>query len=111
MRVVTPSTFRTVKRCAEDFVAALLPPEDRDWLPFLRKEWRAIVGEALSAQTVPGKLWFTHTRSGKKGVLTVFVASQGAALVLHHETGFMRDAVNKYYKQDLMGTVRVQVAS
>ena len=108
MRFVTPSTFKSVQKCAESFVASLEPPKDYEWLPFIQRDWISIVGSDLAAQTSPGRLWFARP-GGSEGVLTVFVMSQGAALVLHHETAFMRDAVNAYYKQIIVRTVRVQV--
>lgn len=110
MRFVTPSTFKSVKKCADAFVATLQLPTHNEWLPFIKKDWEGIVGADLAAQTVPGKLWFSKIGC-QGGVLTVFVMSQGAALVLHHETAFMRDAVNAYYKQNVVHTVRVQAQS
>ena len=107
MRFVAPSTFKNVKTYADAVVASLNPPKNNEWLPFLQKDWQDIVGVDLAAQTVPGKLWFLRP-NGAEGILTVFVVSQGAALVLHHETAFMRDAVNAYYKQDIVRGVRVQ---
>ena len=109
MRYVGPSTFKNIEKCARSFVRGLAPPEDQHWLPFIQKDWPAIVGEALAAQTQPAKLWFARPQSGGGGRLTVSVPSQGAALILQHETGFMRDALNRYYEQELVQTVRLQV--
>ena len=110
MRFVSPDVFKTVGACADAFVQGLAPPEARDWLPFLRKDWASRLDSDLAAQTIPGKLWFARPGvSGRDGILTVFVASQGAALVLQHEVAMMRDAVNSFYQQDLLQTIRLQV--
>ena len=108
MRFVTQSTFKRLKDCADAFVSDLRAPEDGEWITFVQRDWTAIVGTVLAAQTVPGKLWFAQPGSGAGGCLTVFVSSQGAASVLHHEASFMREAINKHYKQNLVRVVRVR---
>jgi len=104
-----PNPFKRVYDCAQGVVARLGPPEHRDWIAFLHRDWAEIVGSSLAQQTVPGQMWFKNPSDATDGVLTVYASSPGAAMVLHHETMGMRDAVNTYYQQSLVCRVRVQV--
>ncbi|MCY4414506.1 MAG: DciA family protein [Alphaproteobacteria bacterium] len=107
MRFVGPGSFRQVQQCARSLVERLRPPSDLEWLALMQAEWPNIVGSSLAEQTVPDKLWFKIPERSAAGQLTVRVASQGAALIMQHETLFMRDAINQYYNQKIIQNVRV----
>ncbi len=100
-------SFRKIEDCAGSFLSRLKPLKASEWLDTIVAYWPRIVNSALSGQLVPERVWFRRPLFCQEGTLTVRALSKGAALVLQHESLRIVQAVNLFFKQEILVSVRV----
>lgn len=99
--------FRKISECADKYVRTVRALESSDWFDAIREDWDEILSASLSSQLIPEKIWFRAPLQCKGGVLFVRAFSHGAAIILHHESLVVKNSINSYFKQDIIGTVKV----